>query len=121
MKKLFSYAIVASVSLLFMMNSCYYDNAEDLYPTDTTSIDSTTITYQANVKSILETHCAISGCHVSGTGRQPFTTYTEVKNSITNYNLEGRIQDGTMPPGGNIPQADVDVVVYWIQNGTPEN
>ena len=88
MKRYFGLALITSVIGMSMsLNSCYYDNAEDLYPADTTAVLDTNIvyTYNGHTKAIIDGNCATAGCHIAGTGRQPFTTYAEVSAAIQNF------------------------------------
>jgi hypothetical protein len=127
MKRYFGLALITSVIGMSMgLNSCYYDNAEDLYPADTTTVVDTTIvyTYNAHAKTILDANCATAGCHIAGTGRQPFTTYAEVSAAIQNFGLLGRLDGSTgaiMPPSGSFPSSQIAILTSWINNNYPEN
>lgn len=86
----------------------------------------TAVTYTKNVKSIVDANCI--GCHQSGrsAGFRPLTTYAEVKAAVENANLLGRIQlqtgqQGIMPQGGRMSQANIDVIVKWNTDGLKEN
>jgi len=127
MKRYFGLALITSVIGMSMsLNSCYYDNAEDLYPADTTAVLDTNIvyTYNGHTKAIIDGNCATAGCHIAGTGRQPFTTYAEVSAAIQNFNLKGRIEGTSgaiMPPSGSLPQSQLTILTSWINNNYPEN
>lgn len=116
-------AVVVAISM--SLNSCYYDNAEDLYPADTTAIDTSIVyTYTAHAKTIIDANCAVPGCHVSGTGRQPLSTYAEVSSAIQNFGLAGRLDGSTgamMPPSGSLPASQINILTSWINNNYPEN
>lgn len=127
MKNYIGTALLVTITCLSLsLNSCYYDNAEDLYPEDTTAIIDTNIvyTYTGHAKAIIDGNCATAGCHVSGTGRQPFTSYAEVSAAIQNFNLKGRIEGTSgaiMPPSGSLPQSQLAILTTWINNNYPEN
>jgi hypothetical protein len=54
------------------------------------------------------------------------TTYADVKNAVLNRGLLDRISraqgsPGMMPNGGiRLPQATIDKIFEWAQNGLPE-
>ncbi len=84
------------------------------------------LTYSKNVKSIIDANCI--ACHQSGrsAGFRPLTTYAEVKAAVETAGLLGRIQlqsgqQGLMPQGGRMSQANIDIVVKWNTDGLKEN
>jgi len=130
MKRFASIAVLSSVLLVITLFSegCYYDNAKDLYPIDTvyvndSTVDSTATLNYASVQSILSTNCATSGCHAAGNGagRQPLSSYNEVKTAIESFSLKTRVENGTMPPGGSISASDKNKLIDWVNQGYPEN
>jgi len=130
MKRFASIAVLSSVLLVITLFSegCYYDNAKDLYPIDTvyvndSTVDSTATLNYASVQSIFSTNCATSGCHAAGNGagRQPLSSYNEVKTAIESFSLKTRVENGTMPPGGSISASDKNKLIDWVNQGYPEN
>ena len=102
------------------MQSCYYDNEEELYPyapsCDTTNVDFSTI-----IQPIFVTNCARSGCHVPGTGRKDLTTYSGIKDIVDDGQLEERvILLGNMPPTGPLNRCDITKIETWIKNGATD-
>ncbi|MCD0472281.1 cytochrome c [Flavobacterium sp. JAS] len=84
------------------------------------------ITYTKNVKSIIDASCA--GCHSSGGSAsfRPLTTYAQVKSAVESAGLLSRIQlqngqQGLMPQGGRMSQANIDLIVKWNTDGLKEN
>ena len=65
----------------YLLNGCYYDNAEELYP-GSLNCDVSNLSYDLVIKPIIDSNCAISGCHVSGTGRKDLSTYQGVKDVV---------------------------------------
>ncbi|RJO74289.1 MAG: hypothetical protein C4523_01180 [Myxococcales bacterium] len=83
-------------------------------------------TYCYPVKQILENYC--TRCHASaltGGSRNNaptnvnFDTYEAAAASAERAN--GRIQDGTMPPGGGVSQEEKDAFQQWVDEGLPED
>ncbi len=85
------------------------------------------ITYTNTVKSIVDNNCL--ACHTlppQNGAPMHLTTYVDVKNAVTNRGLLDRISraqgtPGMMPNGGQrLPQATIDKIFEWAQNGMPE-
>ena len=83
----------------------------------------TTITYTADVKTIIDTHCV--SCHgtVSPSAGLSLVTYQQVRNAAENGNLIGRINNATnpMPQGGLLPAATRAIIDKWRDDGFLEN
>ncbi|AOC97020.1 hypothetical protein BB050_03942 [Flavobacterium anhuiense] len=91
-------------------------------PTDPTG----TVTYNKDVKSIIDANCI--SCHSSGRSAsfRPLTTFAQVKAAVESAGLLGRIQlqngqQGIMPQGGRMSQANIDIIVKWNTDGLKEN
>jgi uncharacterized membrane protein len=119
LKNLFPLLVCAS---LFM--ACTNDNPDTLMedmPNDNA------ITYQQNVKSIIDNNCI--SCHAAtprNGAPMSLVTYEQVKNAIQNRGLLNRISlnNGNsllMPQGGpRLPQVTIDIVSQWQQDGLLE-
>jgi hypothetical protein len=90
-----------------------------------------TTTYQ-DVKHIVTTSCAVSGCHDHITVRQniDFSSYatmsgsTGLKNALAtnNNSFHDRVLvKQNMPPSGSLSQADKDLLQLWVDSNYPEN
>ncbi|WP_298156939.1 hypothetical protein [Flavobacterium sp.] len=107
-----------------LLTSCNNDSPDDLI--DNVPLPET-VTYEANVKSIITNNCL--SCHtappVNGAPMQ-LTTYEDVKNAVLNRGLLNRIarqngEDGLMPNGGpRMPQQNIDIINQWATDGLPE-
>ena len=103
-------------SLLF--HGCYYDNAEELYPNSTCNLSN--LSYDLVIKPIIDANCAISGCHVSGTGRKDLSTYQGLKDVADDGRLHDRlVVKKDMPPSQPISNCDIAAIDAWINNGAP--
>ncbi|HTG64934.1 MAG TPA: hypothetical protein VL859_01035 [Flavobacterium sp.] len=118
-KNLFSLLVFAS-----FLVACSNDNPETLME-DIPNEDA--ITYQQNVKSIIDNNCI--SCHAAtprNGAPMSLVTYDQVKNAIQNRGLLNRISlnNGNsllMPQGGpRLPQATIDIVSQWQQAGLLE-
>ncbi|QYJ68737.1 c-type cytochrome [Flavobacterium litorale] len=109
--------------LLVALCSCESNTFEDI---EADVIQDGEITYNDNVKAIIDNNCI--SCHAPGgvASFTPLTTYTEVRFAVENKGLLNRIQrqngeDGQMPPMGRMPMNNIDQILQWAENGLPEN
>lgn len=85
-----------------------------------------TITYNANIKSLIDGSCL--ACHSDPTRNgAPFslTTFAQVSFIADNGALLGALnkqtgETGAMPPGGRLPQSTIDLIAQWIEDGQLE-
>jgi len=104
--------------------SCSNDNPDTLMED---MPNENAITYQQNVKSIIDNNCI--SCHAAtprNGAPMSLVTYDQVKNAIQNRGLLNRISLNSgnsllMPQGGpRLPQASIDIVAKWQQDGLLE-
>lgn len=112
------------MSLTSIFMACSNDNSETLMD-DTPMMG--VATYKQNVKSIIDNNCVVCHAAVPRNGApMSLVTYDQVKNAIQNRGLLTRIslENGNsllMPQGGpRLPQASIDVIVKWNQDGLLE-
>lgn len=82
----------------------------------------TGISFDAAVRTIIESNCAVSGCHVAGTGRANFNQFSAIRQNAET--IKGHTQDGTMPPpesGRTLTDSEVETIACWVEDGAPEN
>jgi hypothetical protein len=107
------------VVIAFALNACYYDNAEELYP-DSKNCDVSNIDYNLDIKPIVDSNCALSGCHISGTGRKDFSTFQGLKDVLDDGRLRQHVViNKTMPPSGPLSTCNIAKIDAWIQAGGP--
>lgn len=105
---------------LFIGTSCVYDNVEELYgetecPPEGTSFDQT-------IEPIIESSCAVSGCHVTGQQQPTLESYAQIVSNAEK--IKARTSNGTMPPsssGLSLTQAEIDAIACWVDEDTPDN
>lgn len=100
------------------LSSCYYDKEEELYGND---CDTTSVTYANKTEKIIAESCATAGCHVAGTGRHIYDSYTSVKADVDNGTILAKvINDKTMPPGTKLSDCDFETIKAWLDQGAIE-
>lgn len=102
-------------ALVIIINACSKENVE--YIPDC----SITKTFAADANPLIQTYCATSGCHASGSnnGHGALTTYTEIYNARSS--VRAAVADGSMPQNGSLTNEQKDAVLCWIDSGAPNN
>ena len=112
---------IFAIFLITMVVSCQHPSIYDC-----TGISPT---YTNNVKPILDSYCPMPGmgCHSSGRGAGGFDlgSYAGALVAGSNRKFMGTIEHlkgyTAMPKGGvMIPDAKIQILYCWIQNGSPE-
>lgn len=128
--KIIGFYLIVNTILLIGISSCT-KNSETLQAEIPLS-DSTcmaNVTYSQNIKPIINTTCAISGCHVSN-GFKDFSTYTALKDELdtkgTAYFLSRIKSGGGMPPSyttgpKSISDCDYNKIEAWLNQNYPNN
>ena len=130
MKSQFSLLVFLSVAVLSLLNSCYYDNMEDINPkadtTATSTCDTANISYSKHIAPIMQAQC-VSGCHSAGnrSGGYALDSYDAVKSCAATGKLYGSVVwDGSasqMPKNGNkITDCKISQIKKWIAAGYPQ-
>ncbi|MEO0471942.1 MAG: hypothetical protein AAF206_20110 [Bacteroidota bacterium] len=118
---------VFSLLVLVLMQSCYYDNEEDLYPVvDETACDTLNVSFVSTVFPILEANCV--GCH-SGSfpaGNIPLEDHADILVTAQNGKLVGVIAHepgfSAMPPSGDkLPECNIKKIQSWVEDGAQNN
>ncbi len=129
MKKLFQIIIIISIGLT--LNSCYYDSIyEPIVVNDDGNGDPVLVSYQNDVIPLWG-QCV--GCHNGNTppNFSDDVSYDELLNgyvvpgdadaSILYKSLLGIDGVSLMPPGGQWPDAKINAVKDWINQGAENN
>lgn len=120
MKKV--YLTILSIGTICLVNSCYYDNFKELNPqTALNACDtSNTVTYEADIKSIINGNCV--SCHSAGGGTQPyFDNYPNLA-AFSSEQLLAVLAPGAvnpMPPSSPLAQTDLDKITQWVNGCRP--
>ncbi len=105
--------------LSFLSFACSSVSTDDLIIDDNPS--NGTITYTANVKTIIDQSCAVSGCHNSNGNAAGLImeTFDQVRNAVMNRGVISRMEStiAPMPASGNLPQPTIDIIKSWKDQG----
>lgn len=109
----------AILLLISILTSCEYDKEDELYPT--LACDTVNVTYSKNIEEIISNSCATSACHVAGTGRHIYNSYTDIKSDVDNGTvLDKVITKKTMPPGATLSECEYKLIDEWLKQGAKE-
>jgi hypothetical protein len=115
-------------SLLCLLQACYNDIEEELYPPNGPgNCDTSAVRFSSTVTVLFSNNGCI-GCHSSAapSGNIILNTYTGAKAAATSGRLLGAINHSPgftpMPLGGNKMQpCDIAKIKAWIDAGAPQN
>ena len=83
--------------------------------------DGTSFTYTADVKSIVDSNCTLSGCHDGGSSQPDFRSYAGIMPFASSASL--RTSSRNMPPassGRSLTEDQIRIIQCWAENGAPE-
>ena len=76
------------------------------------------ISYQSSVSSIIQTNCAVSGCH-AGSISPDLRSFDNIQQYADR--IKARTGAQTMPPSGALPQSEIDAIACWVEDGALDN
>ena len=118
MRKAFTIASIC-IAFVYISISCSKSGGGGV-----SSVDCNTVTnkaFAADVNPIIQSSCAITGCHEAGSvnGVGPLTNYNQI---FTNRNaIQSAVSTGTMPKTGSLSASQKNSILCWIQSGAPNN
>ena len=113
MKKIFFVAYI--VTILF--SSCL--NKENELPEPDACA---TVSFMKDVQPVINEHCAIAGCHVTGFLPGDFTTYEALKQKIDSGLFQLMVFElEIMPPADSLNDNELKTIQCWIENGAMNN
>lgn len=77
------------------------------------------VRYENSIKEIIQTSCAIPGCH-NGSQSPDFRSFATIQLKANRIMI--RTGDRTMPDGGgSLTQAQIDMIACWVEDGALDN
>ena len=111
MKKLL---VLPMLLLFFVVTSCSSSSDDEII-----IIPTNDVTYTGDIKVIIDSSCL--NCHSDppvNSAPMSLITYLDVKESVINRDLIGRVENGSMPPSGaNLSAAQVQAIKDWEVGG----
>jgi len=98
--------------------SCQNEKSDALF-----AIPCSAVTYSQDVVPIINKHCAISGCNVTGFPSGDFTTYDGLHQQVENgfFRLKVLEQSVMQPNGDSFSDNDLMILQCRVNNGVPDN
>lgn len=120
--------LLSALTICFLAIGCNKDNGDDMYPNDPgTGCDSVNVTFSAQVKPVIDSKCATSGCHAAAapTGIN-LSNHSGVAAIANSGKLMSAItHDGNasaMPQGSaKLDDCTIAKVRKWVNDGAPNN
>ncbi|WP_303316003.1 c-type cytochrome [Flavivirga abyssicola] len=117
--------IIYTLAISVLLFNCSSNSNDDLTPDPDPNPDpdpTTKVTYDANVQSIINNNCA--QCHGNPTANgAPFSlvTYTSVRDRVDAILSRINNASSPMPPSGQMPSANRNLIQQWKDDGLLEN
>ncbi|WP_020527590.1 hypothetical protein [Flexithrix dorotheae] len=106
------------ILLIFIIGISYACKYDEVVEPDTPALEPDAcaeIAFSTDIKTIIETSCARSNCHVAGTGLPDFTKDSNIKAKASR--IKARTGAKTMPPAGPLSQSAINKIACWVENG----
>ena len=119
-------ALIVGMIYVLLLEGCYYDNAEILYPASSNCSPVEASGFATEVFPLLEKRC--NSCHEGNfpSGGIRLDSYSEVMKSVNNGSLMGSINHASgysaMPKNaGKMPACEIANIQNWINSGAINN
>ncbi|MGQ0737919.1 MAG: hypothetical protein ACT4OJ_02560 [Bacteroidota bacterium] len=115
--------VVAAAMALFSVNSCSKSSGGG-GGGGTTTVNCANVTnkaFTADVLPILQSSCAISGCHAAGSTNGPGALTSHAQASAAASSIRSAVSSGRMPQSGTLTTAQKNSIICWVDSGAPNN
>nr|WKN36585.1 hypothetical protein K4G66_29935 [Tunicatimonas sp. TK19036] len=90
--------------------------------TETTALVMSNVSYSDTIQAIINTNCAVAGCHVAGQG---IPNWSDKSNVIANASdIKARTTSKSMPPpasGLSLTDDQIALIACWVDDGAQDN
>jgi hypothetical protein len=112
-------SVAVLLASLLVTISCADNDVEEEIENETCA---TEVSYQANVKTIIETRCATAGCHNGSLGAsRDWSNFSTLQAKAQTGAIKGRVVAGTMPPSGSLSADEINAISCWADQGAKDN
>lgn len=110
-----------SVLILVVVISCTKNSETTNGNTNNNNTCTGTKSFSTDVSPIIQSVCAVSGCHNTGStnGPGPLTNYQQVFNA--RVTIRAAVVAGTMPKNSSLSANEKSAIICWIDNGATNN
>ena len=126
MKRLLKYILFAAI-IAAGVGSCYYDSEEGLYPTISSTCDTTNVTYSGKIVPILANNCL--SCHSNASAPSAganiaLENFADVSTQAASISAAIN-HTGPLSPmpknGSKLKACLISTFDIWVRNGKPNN
>jgi hypothetical protein len=108
-----------SLALCLFIIAC---SASKKTTTTTTDAAEVIVSYKRNILPIIESKCAVSGCHIQGFHEGDFTIFEELKKQVDKGKLRRLvIENKSMPPDQPLESKEIKLIDAWLKQGGNNN
>jgi hypothetical protein len=80
------------------------------------------VSYKKNILPIIESKCAVSGCHIQGFHEGDFTIFEELKKQVDKGKVRRLVIDNkSMPPEQPLDSKEIKLIDAWLKQGGNNN
>lgn len=108
-----------SFSLFLLLLSCVNHDLSPEEDIDEPFVCDSTVSWENDILPIIQTSCAISGCHDGIARTNNWLNYAEVKENVAT--IRKKTVDRSMPFDRLLPQHQIDLIACWVDNGALQN
>lgn len=115
---------VSTGIILFLAAALSSCGKKETHPAQQPQLPESRPTYTAGIKTLVESRCAISGCHDGHSGIIGFTGYSPLKERADNGRIESFVFElKIMPPASAtaLTEDEKKLLQCWLDNGAPEH
>ncbi len=116
---------IALVAITLIAGSIFSCKKESIKEYDCTGV---TPTYDGEIKTILDTKCAFSGCHNASSKKAGInlSDYSNAKSESSNDRFLGSVQhlkgyDDMPKNASKLDEVTIQKLYCWVKNGSPQN
>lgn len=77
------------------------------------------VSFDSQIKSIIQVNCVKSGCHDGGNSLPNFGNLTTIQTNASR--IKTNVLNGSMPKNGSLTQTQKDLIACWVDDGAPAN
>jgi hypothetical protein len=80
------------------------------------------VSYKKSILPIIESKCAVEGCHIQGFHEGDFTIFEELKKQVDRGKVRRLVIDNkSMPPEQPLESKDIKLIDTWLKQGGNNN
>jgi len=121
MKKILLFIVLIGVLIFSCSKSTQTNSSNGGGTTNTVDCTGVAQSFAADVNPIIQSNCALAGCHAAGSsnGPGPLLTYGQIFNARAD--IRGAVSSGVMPLGSVLSTAQKNSILCWIDSGASSN